>query len=61
MVAKNTDSDTQLLCNSRSITLPPPPVSPSVKWDNILIYVEPLAGLKKLIFVKKDEELQEHS
>ena len=56
-MAKNTESDTRLLCNSRSVTLPPPPASPSVKWDYILIYVEPLAGLKKLIFVKKDEEL----
>ena len=67
MVVKNTDIDTQPLWNFRRITLPPPPAFLSVKWDNTLIHVDLLGGLKKLfvkkkkLFVKKDEQLQEHS
>ena len=56
MVVKNTDIDTQPLWNFRRITLPPPPAFLSVKWDNTLIHVDPLGGLKKL-FVKKKSYL----
>ena len=60
VAVKNTDIDTQPLWSFRRIPLPPLPVFLSVKWDNTLIHVDPLGGLKKL-FVKKDEQPQEHS